>query len=276
MITHFAHAGRATLGARDGQEDAHGFSVLKTPARGDGDEEHALLAVVADGMGGHAAGEVASRLAVDEFLNAMAADGAGLDEATRKTALHGANESIARHIAAQPQCHGMGCTLLAAIFSTDGLRWLSVGDSLLYLFRDGRLTRLNEDHSMATVLDEWAENGLMDRDEARTSPRRHHLLSALTGGHIEMVDAPAAPKPLRIDDWVLLASDGLEVLPTGVLESLLWTHRNAGAEALVDTLLTAVADARDPFQDNTTVFAVRACATVTAGDVVPTIPLASA
>ncbi|MBI1383868.1 MAG: SpoIIE family protein phosphatase [Rhizobiales bacterium] len=267
-ITHFAHASAAIIGARENQEDACGSTVLAA----DGSDAGAqmLVAVVADGMGGHAAGEEASRTAVEAFLDVMRRS---TERDRRFSALEAANAAIMQRTIEEPQFDGMGCTLVSAVIDADGLRWVSVGDSLLYLFRNGRLRRLNADHSMAPVLDDLAERGLMDRLEARHSPRRHHLRSALTGRSMEMIDLPDEPIALEANDCVLLASDGLETLPEGVIEAILRRQQGEGADRVADALLEAVAAAAEPYQDNATVFVVQARGDGECAEIEPTQPL---
>ena len=151
----------------------------------------------------------------------------------------------------------MGCTLLGVSFGAAGLRWVSVGDSLLYLFRDNNLYQLNENHSLAPVLDRLAELGEIDREAALDHPRRHFLRSALTGADIELVDLTDNCLPLQPGDWVLLASDGLETLSDASLANLLAANRHESPEHLVEAVMAAIEGAADPFQDNTTVMVVQ-------------------
>lgn len=88
------------------------------------------------------------------------------------------------------------------------LLWISVGDCLKFLFRDGRLTHLNADHSMAPMLNRPAETGEVDPAEARDHPDRHALMSAVTGGPLRLIDAPAEALRVHEDDCILLSSDG--------------------------------------------------------------------
>lgn len=270
MTTAFAHASDAIVGARDGQEDNHAVVLLgPKPATGstavppdaDGSRPAApveLLAVVADGMGGHVAGEEASRVACDAFVEAYSGDLDGIaDGSALETALQAADDALETAIAETPSLFGMGCTLIGVSLTAAGLRWISVGDSLVFLWRDGTLSRLNEDHSMAPLLDDLAARGLMDRHEAATSPRRHHLRSALTGSGIDLVDHHADAMALNEGDWLIVATDGIETLPTGRLEGLIRDHKTNSPAELVKALLGAVEAAREPFQDNTTIVAIQ-------------------
>jgi protein phosphatase len=238
------YAIRADQGARDYQEDAAG---VRTHAGG-------LAAVLADGMGGHAGGAVASEVASSSFLDAfLAATG---DERTRLAeGLALANLAIAERAAGRPELRGMGCTFIGASFGPASLDWISVGDSPLYLVRGANIHRLNEDHSLAPEIDRLAALGQISWDMAKTHPRRHVLRSALMGSEIEMIDASETPLALQPGDVVVLASDGIHSVPEEEI-----ARRVAAAEspaAAAEALMAAVAGAGDPHQDNTTVVVVR-------------------
>jgi protein phosphatase len=244
----FEYATRAAQGARSYQEDT-------AAVRADAD---ALTAVLADGMGGHAGGAVASGVASAAFLRAYH-DWAAEDVRVRLArSLDSANAAIAARAAGSPSLAGMGCTLIGAAFLSDRLEWISVGDSPLYLVRRGEIARLNADHSLAPEIDRLAEMGRIGWDDAKFDPRRHILRSALTGAEIDLIDRPREPLALEPGDVVVLASDGIHTLPETEIGRLA-----AGAqavEAAAEALLAAVAAVDDPHQDNTTVVVVRVAA----------------
>jgi protein phosphatase len=244
---HFAYASRAIQGARSYQEDA-------AEVRADGS---GLAAVLADGMGGHVGGALASGLACKFFLHAFAKAVGGV-EARLAEALDLANAAIAYETAENPELMGMGCTLVGAALAPGRLVWVSVGDSPLYLVRRGEIARLNEDHSLAPEIDKLAEAGRISWDAAKADPRRHVLRSALTGTEIELVDRPRSPLVLEPDDWVILASDGIHSLTEPEIAGI--AAAAATPDAAADALLAAVAAAGDPYQDNATVVAVRVTA----------------
>ena len=145
----------------------------------------------------------------------------------------------------------MGCTLLAAVLAKEGLYWISVGDSPLWLYRHNQLTRLNQDHSYRPVLAQQLASGAISATAAQTHPHRNALFSALTGEGIDQVDLSQAPYRLQAGDRVLLASDGLLTLSeTGIATQL---NTNATADMICQRLLEAVMSVADPEQDNTTV-----------------------
>jgi protein phosphatase len=151
----------------------------------------------------------------------------------------------------------MGCTLIGARFGAPGLEWVSVGDSPLFLVRDGEIALLNEDHSLAPEIDKLAAAGKITWAEARSNPRRHYLRSAVTGDELDMIDRSRRPLPLEAGDVVIVASDGIQTLETRDIERIVSAAAGEGADAIADALLAAVADADDPYQDNTTIIAVR-------------------
>jgi protein phosphatase len=242
---HFPYATRAAKGARSYQEDA----ARALDGAGGG-----LTAVLADGMGGHAGGAVASELASTSFLDAFSK--ASGEAVTRLAeALDRANAAIAGKAAESPELRGMGCTLIGADFAEERMAWVSVGDSPLYLVRDGAITRLNADHSLAPEIDRLAAIGVMTWDEAKADPRRHVLRAALTGAEIDMVDWSRDPLPLKPGDIVILASDGIHTIPEAEIARLAAAADTP--DAVAEALLAAVAAAADPYQDNTTVVVVR-------------------
>lgn len=240
------------LGERDNQEDA--ISV-QGPERSCADGD--LLLVLADGMGGHAGGEVASRLAVTSFVEHFRSVSTNPRPRGRfGEALQVANAKLAERIASEPELRGMGCTLLGVLIAQGRLVWVSVGDSLLFLMRNGRLSRLNADHSLFGELQELVERGEMTRAEAEAHPRRNALRSALTGGEVSLTDLNA----IEIDpgDVVILASDGIETLEQDEIERIVQSLRAAGPEAVKQALLDAVSARRRPRQDNTSIVVMMA------------------
>jgi PPM family protein phosphatase len=182
------------------------------PARAD-DASYSLI--VADGMGGHAAGEVASRLAIREIMR-LAFELPDwivrIDESTREAAASRAQQRIEKLNAIvfdggqrDPDLHGMGCTLTAARNLGRDLQVAHVGDSRAYLLRAGHLLRLTRDHTYVQML---VDQGLMSEEEAASSQSRHVLINAL-GGSNEGVHVDVERVRLARGDRVLLCSDGL-------------------------------------------------------------------
>ncbi len=241
-------AGNQIDGARDYQEDAFLITQL-----GDKSQPGALV-IVADGMGGHAAGNVASNMAVQGFNKFFTSHYKDypIHEVLRQATLE-ANKAIADTIAETAALKGMGCTLVAAYFDPEGrMWWVSVGDSHLYLLRKGELEKKNADHSYGGFLDRMAEAGKPVEPEEGFA--RNMLMSALTGEEIPDIDCPEEPLELQPGDRVILASDGLDTLSHGKLIYL--AQDVEGTEAYMQALLDAVEEAAMPRQDNTTVVVV--------------------
>ncbi len=172
------------------------------------------LAVVADGMGGYEGGQEASRLAVETLL-AVYRDFAGDDpQVALVGALQAAHEEIRHFSSAHPELRGMGttCTAAAIVRSMDGgaehdaLYYVHVGDTRLYLIRDGQITRVTRDHSYVGRL---VESGLISAEQAETHPQRNILTAALGTNPELIMDSPGHPEPLRPDDVLVICSDGL-------------------------------------------------------------------
>lgn len=163
------------------------------------------LVAVADGMGGHRGGEVASRLAVDTLKESFAGDPTadGLVAAVRD-----ANRVVWQAADADPDLRGMGTTIAAAALVNEegqvNLAVVNVGDSRVYMFQNGQLIRLSSDHSLVADL---VRAGELTEEDARTHPRRHILTRALgMADDIEPHVFRTLPAP---GDRLLLCSDGL-------------------------------------------------------------------
>ena len=220
-----------------------------------GGEQHLL--VLADGMGGHAAGDVASSVAVTSFCGAFEAPGMPDEPSERlMAALEAANCAIHDRTAAEPELTGTGTTLVAAVVQGRELRWVSVGDSPLWLVRRGEIRRLNANHSVAGELAEQVAAGVMTAAEAAEAPGRAMLYSALLGGDIDLVDIPETPERLESGDVVMIASDGVETCGPDELIGIVHDGDDAAAE-LVDRVLAAVEDREIDYQDNATLIVCR-------------------
>ena len=156
------------------------------------------LFAVADGMGGAQAGEVASRLALDSLVEALGAD----DDLP--AAAGAANQAVYGQSRSDRSHSGMGTTLTAVRLSDDGLRFVHVGDSRLYLWRDERLTQVTDDHSL---VGEMVRSGHLTREAADTHPQRSILSRAL--GTEPGVEIDSGELELRAGDALLLCTDGL-------------------------------------------------------------------
>lgn len=251
MIPEKDFAGRQSRGKRKRQEDAYAFSDIP----GEGCTE-GMFVVVTDGMGGHTSGEQASELALENFVDAFHL-GEGPISKRFKGAVVAANESIAHALKDKPDLQGMGTTLMAAAVTPAGIEWLSVGDSPLYVWRAGAITRMNEDHSFRPMLLDMVESGELKHAEALKHPLKNLLRAALTGRRIDLIDQPPEPVKLKEGDIVVAATDGIQTLRDEEICNLITEWREADASAIAAALLQAVLDVEYPKQDNTTVAIIK-------------------
>ena len=161
-----------------------------------GESTGPTVLIVADGMGGHVAGEVASRLAVN------AAASTEVEPVDRVAA---GNRAIREEVAREPSLEGMGTTMTLVSLQPDGTaRFGHIGDSRAYLYRDNELTQITEDH---TVAGELASLGQITQEEVDSHPQRHMLTRTL--GLTRFVDVDEFDLALEAGDRLLLCSDGL-------------------------------------------------------------------
>jgi len=254
LVAEADFAGRQIVGKRANQEDSYGVVPPGDLGGGPGD----LLAVLADGMGGHAAGEVASSLALATFAERFFSAEALEDAARMWDALEAANKRIAGEIdASNGKLAGMGTTLVGLLVRGAVARWISVGDSPLYLVRDGRAQRLNEIHSFRANLEKKVRDGVMSEAEMREKAKEPDtLMSALIGDELYEVDDPA-PLDLLPGDWLLATSDGVNTLPAEELAAVVAEHAGRDASEVAEAILDAVRAKKRANQDNATVVAVR-------------------
>lgn len=244
-------AGKQSIGERDTQEDA--FQLVSQNEHSPSSD---MLMILADGMGGHAAGEVASQTACQAFAQNFVSDSTTRRPRARlENALDAANAALARKIAQDPSLIGMGCTLIGALKMENRLVWVSVGDSILYLLRRGKLLRKNADHSIFGELMELVQAGKLSRQDAESNPKRHALRSAVKGDNIALRDVNGVD--LQQGDIVLLASDGIETLSESEIVKILTLAKDEDVRALASDLLNAVDEKKRPRQDNTTVILYR-------------------
>lgn len=201
------------------------------------------LLALADGMGGHAAGEVASQYLVASLAK-LDEDEPGQDlTGALIAAMERGNRAIAAHVDAHPETDGMGCTLTALLFDGRRVGLIHVGDSRAYLLRDGALTQITKDDTFVQSL---VDRGELSADEAHSHPRRSLILKALTG---EPVEPTAVTREARVGDRYLLCSDGLSD-PVST-ETIAETLRTGTADSAADRLVQLALRSGGP--DNITV-----------------------
>jgi len=237
-------------GGRDYQEDA---IVTDFPFGADSG-----VVVLADGMGGHAAGDVASKIVVTEVFSELKFESANFTdfEAEIPTYLTSsavnANNVVREHVQAHPETKGMGATLVSLVLIENRMYWMSIGDSPLFHFRNGKMQQLNEDHSMAPQIDFMVKSGLMDEEAGRNHPDRNCLTSVILGDRVAKSDCPKTPFELEVGDIVVVSSDGLQYLEDAKIQKILHRYRRKKAAEIAGHLLEAIEALADPDQDNCT------------------------
>jgi len=220
---------------RDQNEDS-----VFPKSSGESDED--ALVIVADGMGGHVAGEVASRLAIN------AAASSDLDASDRVAA---GNRAIREEVARDPGLEGMGTTMTLLKIDNDAATIAHIGDSRAYLLRDDELSQLTDDHTVAA---EYVAQGQMSAEEAARIPQRHMLLRTL--GLTRFVNVDEIEIDLKAGDRILLCSDGLtemvrdekiaKALTKGTPDEVVWKLVEMANDAGgVDNISVAVVEAVD-------------------------------
>jgi len=293
FMTTFECAVIATRGERNYQEDAAlfwpGSGTFKPEIAPPPPPADKLTAILADGMGGHAGGAIASQSACETFLAGISGlldlepfrsgtmettvplgeEGEVVEPPADPTspsgdlwaALHAANAKIAKQTSENPALSGMGTTFVGVNFQADAggarVEWISVGDSPLYLYRNGEIALLNEDHSLAPALDLLAREGTITEEAARNDPRRHMLRSAVTGDELDMIDLSRRPLTLETGDIIVLASDGIHTLNEPEIARIVTAYSEDGCKGIANALIRSIENQRVPHQDNATIMVVR-------------------
>ena len=248
-------ASAISKGGREYQEDA----LIMDFARG----ANVGIAVLSDGMGGHAAGDLASQIVVTEVFSELIFRRADLEKhdgvmtkALRRAA-ESANDSLASYVADHPQAKGMGATLISCVIVGSGLSWISIGDSPLYIFRDNVLSQLNEDHSLGPHIDFLVSSGALSAVEGQNHPERNALTSVLFGKDIQQVDCPEHSFPLILGDTLIVASDGLQFLSNEAIAQTLRDFPISNSASLAENLMLRLDNLKDPDLDNVTLMVMR-------------------
>ena len=222
------------------------------------------LVAVADGMGGHQGGEVASNLAIEGVVEHLGKNsGVDLLGSERSETLAGIIQQIHEHVRSRsntPETMGMGTTLSIAVIGDENVLIGHVGDSRIYRARDGNLTQLTEDHSWVA---EEVRRGNLTPEQAEDHPRRNLITQAI--GVTPVIEPMVAEFDLAIGDKILLCSDGLHGLVSDedILETVEGASPQTAVEALVEkanaaggpdnvtaVLANAVSPSDDPGQDD--------------------------
>ncbi|MBO9598313.1 MAG: Stp1/IreP family PP2C-type Ser/Thr phosphatase, partial [Cohnella sp.] len=211
------------------------------------------VAIVADGMGGHRAGDVASGLAVDSIVASLQAwkrEEAATDKSELvREWIRKANDVVFETASLNEQYHNMGTTVVLAVIEGD-IGWIGhIGDSRAYRYREGELSQLTDDH---TLVNELAKSGQLSPEEAATHPRRNVLTRAL--GTDRDVEADVRSFDWQPGDRLVLCSDGLSGLVEQSLLLKAIEDNDADLDAQADRLIDLALDAGG--DDNVTVVLV--------------------
>lgn len=214
------------------------------------------FAILCDGMGGMESGELASSDVVVYMANKYGAHektqevGTYLEETAYKV-----NEMIYDRYVSQGM--RVGTTLITTYVDGNQLYWMSVGDSRIYIIRDGEIARLTKDHNYSMELQMMVEKGTMTQEEADSNPQKEALVSYIGINQLEYIDVSKRPLELLPNDTILLCSDGLtkSISDDKILETLLAQGQSLNEEA--HRLIAIALDNNMGSQDNTTVVLMR-------------------
>lgn len=191
---------------RQKNEDATGFS---RPSGRKEREEKGTIFVVADGMGGHRGGEIASKLAVDTIISTYYTSAQNDPCEALGAAFKKANKIILQKAVGDAELSGMGTTCTTMVVIGSNAYFAHVGDSRAYVLRDGKFEQITEDHSL---VGEMVRSGILSNEDAQHHPKRNVITRSL-GTHEELeTDCPLSPFKMSVGDVFLLCSDGLTSL----------------------------------------------------------------
>lgn len=230
------------IGARNEQQDSFGISNMEE----DFVKNNGILAIVADGMGGMSNGSQYSKLTVQTALQSFNNENSEKDdETTLLRILKRVTDAVENS-----GLEGGGSTLVAVLIREKLLHFISVGDSRIYLMRNGGLIQLNREHVYGRELDDMVANGLKDAEEAAADPQRAALTSFIGISSEMKVDRNIRPIPLYSGDKIVLMSDGIYgFISEGEMKELLLQEPMEAAEAIRN----AVVAKQNPQQDNLTI-----------------------
>jgi serine/threonine protein phosphatase PrpC len=237
-------------GSRGEQQDFFGIS---NPDMDEVMSDRGVVAVVADGMGGHEGGAQASYLAVQSFMKAYAAKRytQTIPEALNE-ALLTANRQVYKENCRLGEDSDMGTTLLATVIQGMNLYWVSAGDSRLYFVRNGRIEAVNKEHSYGAELDEKVRNGQLTIDQVQLESGRRHMLTSYLGLKVvPKINASVEAFDLDPGDKILLCSDGLynALAPHEIQAEL---ESDGPTQDKCERLIQRALDKNRPRQDNIT------------------------
>ncbi len=238
-----------SIGAREEQEDSYGICW---------NNENFHVYVLADGMGGHVGGAVASQTVIDAIKEKYDKN-IDFTVSTLEATLVSANDELQKLLFKNPKYRGFGTTLILAIFNGRKLYWVSVGDSILFgVDKNYVIHRLNDDHSMKPVLDAMVAAGELDQLSNQYKKQKNQLRSALQGRELELYQIQN--QGINLDDYkyIGLASDGLDSLRHEQISSILRELNGYDLASINLCIMDAVRFKKVKNQDNTTLIMIDA------------------
>jgi len=233
-------------GGRDYQEDYFETKII---------DDNTSLLILADGMGGYKGGGLASKTIVQSFKNAFDTKNKDIKEALNR-ALLVSNEALAEEKIKNPEFHSMGTTLIVLYINVNFIQWLSVGDSPLWLMKKNKnykIERINQNHSIAGLLELQYRNKEITKEEMENSPNKHMITSAIMGERISSIDL-SDKISIKSEDILILASDGVESLTTKEIENTIVHSKSVNTQA--DEILKKINSKNISHQDNATILII--------------------
>lgn len=249
---------------RELQEDFCGYrfsnklEILQGKGQISGAAELPFMAVLCDGMGGHSLGEIASKIAGKSFLvSTLAAFDGNHPPSQFKDIIVQISKNIRDHIAANHAFEGMGTALIGIKIYNYMLKWISIGDSHLYLVRQNNLSKLNADHSMKPLIDAMVNKSILTETEAKVHPDRNALRSALIGDELSLISIQVDGFLLKRGDLIILALDGVDALSIDRLANIIKFWKRFGLSYLAKKIIAAVLKMKHGHQDNVSLFVIK-------------------
>lgn len=259
----FEAYGQSISGGMEYQEDSWSVSTSNGPVLNpESQDEKAVLeapflALVADGIGGGGNGDIASAHVAQRFAECL------FERSKEKDRFRDAINQVDVELADLKSKRSefgpsMGSTLVSVLFDGKDMEFASVGDSLIYRFRDGEVHFVNELHEHGMDLDEQSLLGIGDIQQVQADPKRASITSAIVGMGVQKIQNDR--RTVMPGDTYILASDGIELLAPELLRRIVGSHKSRDIEALVGAIVR-MADVKGNFRggnhDNCTVVAVR-------------------
>jgi protein phosphatase len=217
-----------------------------------------IIAILSDGMGGMADGSRASKLCTNGIFNDFNSNGNILDypKFLENEIVRYDNEIFNFKDAQGNQIHS-GATLICCIVENNNLYWGTVGDSHLYIIRNGEIFQVNRDHNYMYELNQKVQSGLITEAQAQADPHKDSLISFMGMGGVKMMDINSTPFKLEKGDFVVMCSDGLyRTLSDQIIKEIVRIYKG-NIQNACEKLISAVIERDNPSQDNTSVIILK-------------------